>query len=158
MSCLKYIGKFVTWLFGGGLIAFNILAHFRHVLKGDVEDMSDTTIRSDYMAIGLAQYNAIMAATYTITSDTVGDSVADMAIAWLSAAIRYSEDHPENMSRQGGLHEWEMYRQNGYEVMAMQDSSKFDREKGNNLWIPKLREEVLVKVARVDNARSTNEV
>ena len=137
-------------------MAFSILTHLKHIIKLDVEDVSDTIIRADYMAIGLAQYNAIMATTETITADTVGDSVADMAIAWLSAAIRYSEDHPENMSRSGGLHEWEMYRQNGYEVMAMIDSSKFDREKGNNLWIPKLRREVLVKVARRDNAQDTN--
>lgn len=137
-------------------MAFSILTHFKHIIKLDVEDVSDTIIRNDYLAIGLAKYNAIMATTETITADTVGDSVADMAIAWLSAAIRYSEDHPENVSRAGGLHEWEMYRQNAYEVMAMIDSSKFDREKGNNLWIPKLRDEVLLKLARVDNARDTN--
>jgi len=137
-------------------MAFTILTHFRHIIKGDVEDISNPIIRTDYMAIGLAQYNAIMATELTITADTTADSVADMAIAWLSAAIRYSEDHPENMSRSGGLHEWEMYRQNAYEVMAMKDSSKFDREKGNNQWIPKLRKEVLTKVARVDNAAGTN--
>ncbi len=139
-------------------MAFTILSHFKNIIKLDVEDVSDTIIRADYMAIGLAQYNAIMATTEVIATDTVGDSVADMAIAWLSAAIRYSEDHPENMSRQGGLHEWGMYRQNGYEVMAMLDSSKFNREKGNNIWIPKLRREVLIAVARVNNAKSTNEV
>ena len=139
-------------------MAFTILTHFKHIVKYDVEDISDVIVRADYMAIGLAQYNAIMDTELTITTDTAGNSVSDMAIAWLSAAIRYSEDHPENMSRGGGLHEWEMYRQNGYEIMAMIDSSKFDREKGNNLWIPKLRSEVLLEVARRDNAQDTNAI
>jgi len=139
-------------------MAFSILAHFKHIIKYDVEEISDAIIRTDYMAIALAQYNAIMVTTLTITTDTTGDSVADMAVAWLSAAIRYSEDHPENVGRQGGLHQWEMYRQNAYEVMAMTDSSKFSREKGNALWIPRIHNEVLMKVVRRDNARDTNAV
>lgn len=136
-------------------MAFTILTHFRNIMK-DTEDMSDTLINTDYLAIGLAQYNAVMATELTITSNTVGDSVADMAIAWLSAAIKYSEDHPENLNRQGGLHEWEMYQQNAFLVMAMKDSSKFSREKGSGTWIPRLRNEVLTKVARRDNAAGTN--
>ena len=93
-----------------------------------------------------------MGTTLTIAASTTGFTVPDMAISWLAAAIRYSEDSTTNRGRTGGLFQWEMFRQNAYELMAQVDASKFDREKGNALWIPKHRTEVLIDVIRRDNA------
>jgi hypothetical protein len=126
-------------------MAFSVLTHFRNITKFESEKISDAVVRSDYMVPALAIYNAIMDTTLTIAADTTASTTADMAIAWLSASIRYSEDRTTSRDRLGrGLLEWELWEQRAYGIMAAIDNTKFDYAKGNAMWSPKQHQHVWV--------------
>ena len=103
-------------------MAFNILSQFRHISRFDTGSVSSSVVRTDYMVPALAMYNAIMDTSLTITSDTTGTTTSDMAIAWLAASIRYSEDRTTSRDRLGrGLLEWELWEQRAFGIMAAID-------------------------------------
>lgn len=136
-------------------MAFTILTHFRLITKYDSNKIADATVRTDYMAPALARYNGIMGTSLTITDDTTGSTVPDMAIAWLSAAMRYAED--KTISRNvltGGLLSHEIWEQQAFKVMAEIDPSKFDFKANLGLWIPKLST-TWVNMYRRDDAKDT---
>ena len=137
-------------------MAFDILTHFRNVTKVDTDKISDAIVQSDYMTPALALYNAIMDTSLTITSDTTGVTTSDMALAWLAASLRYSEDRTTSRDRLGrGMLEWELWEQRAFGIMAAIDNTKFEFSKGNHMWSPKQQQHVWVNMARRNDAEDT---
>ena len=95
----------------------------------------------------------IMGTSLTITNDTTGSTIADYAIAWLTAAVGYSEKNTTARDkRRGSLLQWEVWRQNAYEVMASIDKTKFRYHEGTGMWMPKTYKDVWINAYVRDNA------
>ena len=93
---------------------------------------------SDYIEPSVSLYNAIMGTTETVTTYTTGDSTIDLAISWLAASMRYSEDvTTARDSRRGGLLVWERFEQRAFQLMAHLDRTKFKFSEGVGLYVPR---------------------
>ena len=137
-------------------MAFTILTSFRAITKYPTGDIADATVRTDYMAPALALYNVLMGTTKVIAADTTSDSNVDLAVSWLAASIRYSEDVTVSRDgRRGGLLLWERWRQNAYEIMAGIDRTKFVFSEGVGAWVPKMHDSVWINAYLRNDAEDT---